>query len=82
MPCLVALVAGNVGGNGPHQHLAHLNSSPHHMESLSVGNHVPHHHQEWTNWGSLARLEGPFPAKLRSKATRYASIISRLLLVT
>ena len=76
MPYVVALTAGNEGGNGPHQDLAHLKSSPYHWESLLVGNHVPHRHQEHTNWDSLVGLEGLFPTKLRSKATRHAIIIS------
>ena len=29
MPYIVVLAAGNGGGNGPHQDLAHLKSSPH-----------------------------------------------------
>ena len=64
---LVALIVGNEGENGPHQDPTHLKSSPHHMESLSTRNMVPHHHQECINWGSLARLEGSLPCKIEVK---------------
>lgn len=78
---MVALTTGNGEGNGPHQGLAQHKSSPHHMDSLSTGIMVPHHHHEHTNCGSLVGWGGLFLAKLRLKATRHANIISQLLLV-
>ena len=40
---IVALEAGNGGNKGPYQALAQHKSSPHHIMSLSAGNHGPHH---------------------------------------
>ena len=72
----MALEVGNGGDNGSHQDIAQHNSSLRHMQYLSVGNHVPHHHQGCTNWGSLMGWRGLFLTKLMSKATKHANPIS------